>query len=152
VLPHRRAAGGEVPDADTKLDAIGSAPAAPAGEVVGLLGSGSEVVSPAAASEMAEAIIFDKKKISRSAPSSRASTDSRLVFGTRPSSRRRRGEGDRVDMTTREGRPGRTAASVRKTFAEVDKMLGCGAGPLRPGRAGQALAASPGLGRDAALL
>ncbi|HEY3449826.1 MAG TPA: malate dehydrogenase [Myxococcales bacterium] len=110
-----------------KLDAIEKRTRGAGGEVVGLLGSGSAFVSPAyGALEMAEAIIYDKKKIMAVC----AKLDGEygindLYFGTPAIV----GAGGvekviEVDLTEAEKAAlAKSATSVRKTFAEVDKML-----------------------------
>ena len=111
-----------------KLDAIEKRTRGAGGEVVGLLGTGSAFVSPAyGALEMAEAIIYDKKKVL--AVCARLSGEyglRDLYFGT-PAVVGARGVERviEVDLTEPEKAAlAKSAASVRKTFDEVDRMLG----------------------------
>jgi malate dehydrogenase len=110
-----------------KLDAIEKRTRGAGGEVVGLLGSGSAFVSPAyGALEMAEAIIFDKKKIMAVCAKLEGEYGIKdLYFGT-PVILGANGVEKviEVDLTEAEKTAlARSAESVRKTFAEVDKML-----------------------------
>ncbi len=110
-----------------KLDAIEARTRKAGGEVVGLLGFGSAFVSPAfSALEMAEAIIFDKKKILPVCAKLEGEYGiNDLYFGT-PAVLGAGGVEKiiQVDLTAEEKAALEKSASVvRKTFAEVDAML-----------------------------
>jgi malate dehydrogenase len=116
-----------------QLDAIEKRTRGAGGEVVGLLGSGSAFVSPAyGALEMAEAIIYDKKKILAVC----AKLDGEygiddLYFGT-PAILGAGGVEKVIEVELSESEKAalaKSAQSVRKTFAEVDKLLAAASEP-----------------------
>lgn len=110
-----------------KLAALEKRTRGAGGEVVSLLGTGSAFVSPAfCALEMAEAIIFDKKKILPVCAKLEGEYGiNDLYFGT-PAVLGAGGVEKviQVDLTAEEKAAlDKSASVVRKTFAEVDAML-----------------------------
>jgi malate dehydrogenase len=97
------------------------------GEVVGLLGFGSAFVSPAwAALEMAEAIIFDKRKILPVCALLEGEYGVKGMFVGVPAILGKNGveEVIELDLTAEEKEAfAHSAGAVRKTCDEVDKML-----------------------------
>ncbi len=98
------------------------------GEVVGLLGFGSAFVSPAwAALEMAEAIIFDKRKVIAVCAKLEGEYGVDGLFVGVPAIIGANGveEVIEVDLNDEEQEAfARSVAAVSKTCAEVDDMLG----------------------------
>jgi malate dehydrogenase len=97
------------------------------GEVVGLLGFGSAFVSPAwAALEMAEAIIFDKRKILPVCAKLEGEYGEKDMFVGVPAILGKNGmeEVIQLDLTDEEKEAfAHSAGAVRKTCDEVDEML-----------------------------
>jgi malate dehydrogenase len=97
------------------------------GEVVGLLGFGSAFVSPAwAALEMAEAIIYDKRKIIPVCAKLEGEYGVKGVFVGVPAILGRHGVEQviQLDLTASEKEAfGNSVAAVRKTCDEVDELL-----------------------------
>jgi malate dehydrogenase len=97
------------------------------GEVVGLLGFGSAFVSPAwAALEMAEAIIFDKRKILPVCAKLEGEYGEKGMFVGVPAILGKNGmeEVIQLDLTDEEKEAfAHSAGAVRKTCDEVDQML-----------------------------
>ncbi len=113
-------------DADT-LEAIETRTRKAGGEVVGLLGFGSAYVSPAwAALEMAEAIIYDKRKIMPACVNldGKYGVDDMYVGVPVILGNNGLEEIIELDLTEDEKEAfGRSVAAVRKTCDEVDHML-----------------------------
>ncbi|MCA9753778.1 MAG: malate dehydrogenase, partial [Gemmatimonadetes bacterium] len=111
-----------------ELDKIEDRTRKAGGEVVGLLGIGSAFVSPAlSALEMAEAIIFDKKKIVASCALLEGEYGVNGLFVGVPTVLGKGGIEKilEVDLTAAEKKGLETSVdAVRKTCEEVDKMLG----------------------------
>ena len=110
-----------------KLDAIEKRTRGAGGEVVGLLGTGSAFVSPAwGAVEMTEAIVYDKKKIIPICAKLEGQYGiNDLYFGT-PCVVGANGVEKILEVDLNEAEKAllaKSAGVVRKTFAEVDKML-----------------------------
>jgi malate dehydrogenase len=109
------------------LEAIESRTRKAGGEVVGLLGFGSAFVSPAwAVLEMAEAIIYDKRKILPVCAKLEGEYGVKGIFVGVPAILGKNGmEGViEIDMSTAEKKAfASSSADVRKTCDEVDEML-----------------------------
>lgn len=109
------------------LEAIETRTRKAGGEVVGLLGFGSAFVSPAwAALEMAEAIIFDKRKILPVCAKLEGEYGVEGMFVGVPAILGKNGmeEVIQLDLTDEEKEAfAHSAGAVRKTCDEVDKML-----------------------------
>ncbi len=109
------------------LEAIETRTRKAGGEVVGLLGFGSAFVSPAwAALEMAEAIIFDKRKILPVCAKLEGEYGVSGMFVGVPAILGKNGmeEVIQLDLTDEEKEAfAHSAGAVRKTCDEVDKML-----------------------------
>ena len=115
-----------------KLEAIEERTRKAGGEVVGLLGFGSAFVSPAlSALEMAEAIIFDKKKVTAACARLEGEYGLEGLFVGVPVVLGERGVEKviEVELTGAE-RSGLTKSvdAVRKTCEEVDRMLASSVG------------------------
>ncbi|MBL7191441.1 malate dehydrogenase [bacterium] len=110
-----------------KLEAIETRTRKAGGEVVGLLGSGSAFVSPAwAALEMAEAIIFDKKKIIATCALLEGEYGVNGLFVGVPAILGKNGIEKIIeaDLTGAEKEAlKKSVTGVRKTCDEVDEML-----------------------------
>lgn len=98
------------------------------GEVVGLLGTGSAFVSPAlSALEMAEAIIFDRKKIMPVSVKLNGQYGVDNLFIGVPALLGAGGVEKVIELTLTEGEKAdlaKSVAAVTKTASEVEKMLG----------------------------
>jgi len=109
------------------LEAIETRTRKAGGEVVGLLGFGSAYVSPAwAALEMAEAIIFDKRKILPVCAKLEGEYGVNGIFVGVPAILGKNGmeEVIQLDLTDQEKEAfKKSAGAVRKTCDEVDEML-----------------------------
>jgi malate dehydrogenase len=112
---------------DETLKAIETRTRKAGGEVVGLLGFGSAFVSPAwAALEMAEAIIYDKRKILPVCAKLEGEYGVKGMFVGVPAILGKNGMEQiiELDLTAEEKEAFKnSAAAVRKTCDEVDKML-----------------------------
>jgi malate dehydrogenase len=110
-----------------KLDAIEARTRKAGGEVVGLLGFGSAFVSPAlSALEMAEAIIFDRKKILPSCALLEGEYDVNGLFVGVPAILGAGGVEKVIEADLTDAEKAALAKSVegvKKTCAEVDAML-----------------------------
>jgi len=110
-----------------KLDAIEARTRKAGGEVVGLLGFGSAFVSPAlAALEMAEAIIYDKRKIAPVWHAARGRVRHPRRLRRRAAILGAGGVEKVIEADLTDGEKAALAKSVegvRKTCAEVDAML-----------------------------
>jgi malate dehydrogenase len=111
----------------SKLEAIETRTRKAGGEVVGLLGFGSAFVSPAwAALEMAEAIIFDKRKILPVCAKLEGEYGVEGMFVGVPAILGKNGMEQviQLDLTDEEKEAfAHSAGAVRKTCDEVDQML-----------------------------
>lgn len=111
-----------------RLDAIEDRTRKAGGEVVGLLGFGSAFVSPAlSALEMAEAIIYDKKKILAVCGLLEGEYDVQSLFVGVPAIIGKNGIERIIEVNlTAEEKTGLalSAEAVQKTCQEVDKLLG----------------------------
>jgi malate dehydrogenase len=114
--------------APDRLKAIEDRTRKAGGEVVGLLGFGSAFVSPAlSALEMAEAIIFDKRKILAVCALLEGEYGIRDLFVGVPAVLGKNGMERIIEVElSAEEKAGLTlsADAVRKTCEEVDRMLG----------------------------
>jgi malate dehydrogenase len=112
---------------EEKLQAIETRTRKAGGEVVGLLGFGSAFVSPAwAALEMAEAIIFDKRKIMPVCAMLQGEYGVKGLFVGVPGILGRKGleKVIELDLTGAEREAfGKSVSAVRETCDEVDTML-----------------------------
>ncbi|MFH1807314.1 MAG: malate dehydrogenase [Pseudomonadota bacterium] len=110
-----------------KLDAIESRTRKAGGEVVGLLGFGSAFVSPAfSALEMAEAIIYDKRKIIPVCTLLEGEYGIKGLFVGVPAIVGKNGIEKIIEVDLNEGEKAALAKSVegvKKTCAEVDTLL-----------------------------
>ena len=110
-----------------KLDAIETRTRKAGGEVVGLLGFGSAFVSPAfSALEMAEAIIYDRKKILASCALLQGEYGIKDLFVGVPCLLGANGIEKVIEVDLTDGEKAALAKSVegvKKTCAEVDTML-----------------------------
>ncbi len=110
-----------------KLEAIETRTRKAGGEVVGLLGFGSAFVSPAlSALEMAEAIIYDKKKIMASCVLLEGEYGIDGIFVGVPTLLGANGVEKVVEVDLTDGEKAALAKSVegvKKTCADVDRML-----------------------------
>jgi malate dehydrogenase len=112
---------------DATLEAIETRTRKAGGEVVGLLGFGSAYVSPAwAALEMAEAIIFDKRKILPVCAKLEGEYGVKGMFVGVPAILGKNGMEQviELDLTDAEKEAfAHSSGAVRKTCDEVDEML-----------------------------
>jgi malate dehydrogenase len=113
---------------EDKLTAIEARTRQAGGEVVKLLGSGSAFVSPAWGTlEMVEAIVYDKKKIMPVCALLEGEYDVKGLFVGVPAVLGKNGVEKiiQVDLTDKEKELlKKSTGEVKKTFDEVDKMLG----------------------------